>query len=285
MTKPLASRLQPGQGSLPDQIARLIRNDIEAGVLRDGQALPSTRAMAEEWGVSVFTISEAMKPLIAEGLVIPKSRSMRVVNSPGTRATRLSLSPQMIVVGGYAGCGKTELGRILAKASGWPILDKDTMTRPVVESALEVHGLPPYDRESLTYMGTIRPREYEALMATAYENLACGVSVIVTAPFLTEFRNLAWLERTQARCEQFGAHPTFVWITCDADTMHAYLRRRGAARDTGKLAQWTEYVDRLDLAFAPPFDHVLISNSANSEPLQQQAMSLLDNVQKQGLEA
>lgn len=270
-----AGRLTPGEGNLPEQIARLMRNDIEAGVLRHGQALPSTRALAEQWGVSVFTISEAMKPLIAEGLVIPRSRSMRIVNSPGTQPKDSTLSPRLIAIGGYAGSGKTELGRVLAKASGWPILDKDTMTRPVVESALEVHGLPPHDRESVTYMGTIRAREYEALMATAYENLACGVSAIVTAPFLTEYNNGAWVDRTTATCQQYGADPTFVWIRCDVDTMQTYLRRRGAARDTGKLGRWDEYVKTLDLEFEPAFPHVIVENSVDSEPLQAQAARLL----------
>lgn len=278
MSTASARRLQPGEGNLPDQIARLLRNDIEAGVLRHGQALPSTRAMAEEWGVSAFTISEAMRPLIAEGLVVPKSRSMRVVNSPGTRVATPGLPPQMLVIGGYAGSGKTELGRVLSKASGWPILDKDTMTRPVVESALEVHGLPSYDRESATYMGTIRPREYEALLATANENLACGVSVILTAPFLTEFRNPAWIERTQAACDTFGAQSTFVWMRCDADAMRTYLRRRGAARDTGKLERWDDYLQTLDLDFTPAFPHVVIDNSVDSEPLQAQATRLLHSL-------
>jgi predicted kinase len=282
MTLPSASRLQPGDGNLPHQIARLLRNDIEAGVLRHGQALPSTRAMAQEWGVSVFTISEAMKPLIEEGLVIPKSRSMRLVNSPGAHRSAELLVPQMVVIGGYAGSGKTEFARILAKAAGWPILDKDTMTRPVVETALEVHELPPYDRESAIYMGTIRPREYEALMATAFENLACGVSVILAAPFLTEYRNAAWIERTLARSIQFGARTTFVWMHCDAETMHTYLRRRGAARDSGKLNTWSEYLARVDIAFRPAFPHVIVNNSADSQPLQSQAATLLTQLQEAG---
>jgi dephospho-CoA kinase len=75
----------------------------------------------------------------------------------------------VIFIGGYAGSGKTEFGRILARHTGWPILDKDTTTRPVVELALEVLGRPGYDRESADYLSRIRPREYEALIATATE--------------------------------------------------------------------------------------------------------------------
>ena len=68
--------------SLHKQVARHIRNDIEAGVLRDGEVLPSTRELAQRWDVSVFTITEAMKLLAEEGLVVSKSRSKRVVQAP-----------------------------------------------------------------------------------------------------------------------------------------------------------------------------------------------------------
>src|SRR5215469_15600420 len=64
------------------QIARNIRNSIEAGVYKDGDVLPSTRELAEQWQVSVYTISEAMRLLADEDLVESKSRSKRVVRAP-----------------------------------------------------------------------------------------------------------------------------------------------------------------------------------------------------------
>ncbi len=67
---------------LHQQVARNIRNDIEAGRLRDGQPLPSTRELASEWNVSPFTINEAMDVLIKEGLITSKPRAGRVVNAP-----------------------------------------------------------------------------------------------------------------------------------------------------------------------------------------------------------
>ena len=75
------SRLSRSE-SLHHQVARNLRNDIAAGVLRDGQPLPTTRDLAEQWGVSVFTISEAMKLLTNEGLIVSKPRAGRVVNAP-----------------------------------------------------------------------------------------------------------------------------------------------------------------------------------------------------------
>ena len=94
-----------------------------------------------------------------------------------------------MLIGGYAGSGKTAVRPILARETGWPMLDKDTLTRPVVEAALEVLGCSPHDRESATYLDIIRPREYEALISAMTENVQCGTSAIVTAPFIRELRD------------------------------------------------------------------------------------------------
>jgi predicted kinase len=264
-------------GSLQGQVARNIRNDIEAGVLRHGHALPSTRELARRWGVSVFTINEAMKALGAEGLILTKDRSSRIINAPdqpdGPVVRRRH--PSVLLIGGYAGSGKSELGRIVARQTYWPILDKDTTTRPVVEHGLEVLGLPSYDRESDAYLREIRPREYEAVLDAATENVECGLSVIVTAPFIREMNDESWIARTRARYEALGASASLVWVRCDLDTMRTYLRHRGAARDIAKLTNWSTYSATLDSEFRPPFEHFLIDNSASSEPLQSQARRLL----------
>lgn len=267
-----------GSGSLKDQVARNLRNAIEAGVLRDGEVLPSTRDLATEWEVSVFTINEAMQLLADEGLITAKSRSMRVVTTPEQpfRAKVRPTRPSVVMVGGYAGSGKTELGRILARESGWPILDKDTATRAVVEHALEVDGVPAHDRESEVYLQKVRPLEYASLLALTTENAECGVSAVVTAPFVREFRDEAWRKRTEAAFTAIDAVVTFAWVRCDPETMLTYLRHRGAARDAAKLAEWDDYLASIEPMWKPDFPHVLIDNSASSEPLQSQARGLLN---------
>lgn len=273
--------LSPAE-SKHQQVARHIRNDIEAGVLRDGQVLPSTRELAAEWDTSVFTISEAMKLLSAEGLIESKSRSKRVVHYPSqARSGLIRLpKPHVILIGGYAGSGKTELGRVLARQTGWPMFDKDTTTRPVVEAALEILGLSPHDRESETYLEVIRPREYEALAAAALENVGCGNSVIVTAPFIREFNDSAWISRTTASYANLEAAVTYVWLYCDPESMHTYIRRRGAARDAFKLSNWPAYLAAIDVDFRPSVPHLVVDNCASSAPLQAQAADLLDAVLK-----
>jgi DNA-binding transcriptional regulator YhcF (GntR family) len=265
------------------QVARNIRNAIEAGVLKDGQALPPTRDLAKQWDVSVFTISEAMKILMQEGLVISQSRSKRTVYAPGQRQRNeaRTLTPHVILIGGYAGSGKSELGRIITRETGWPTIDKDTITRPVVEVALELIGQSPNDRESEPYMTLIRPREYEALMATIVELVECGNSVVGTAPFIREFTESAWIDRTRATLSALNATLSLVWVRCDAETMHTYLRGRGAARDAGKLGDWPKYLAGINISFRPDAPHFLIENSASSTPLHQQAKDLIAAVSGQ----
>jgi predicted kinase len=262
-------------------IARNIRNDIAAGRLRHGQQLPSTRELAAQYGVSVDPVSRAMTELANEGLVINRDRAGRIVNNPEAEATGAPTTPaipQVLLIGGYAGSGKTELGRILARRTHWPMLDKDTTTRPVVEAALEKLGVAPSDRESDVYLNIIRPTEYEALIATMSENVSCGNCAIVTAPFIRELADRAWCERIAATVGSMNAELHVIWVRCDEPTMKSYIKQRGAARDSHKLANWEAYIANVDLSFAPATAHTVIDNSADATPLQEQADGLLQRL-------
>ncbi len=275
---------KPGDGRpMHEQIAHHLRTQIEAGVLRDREMLASSRRLADDWGVSVFTAHQAVQTLVAEGLVVSTPRSGSVVRRPEKERVEglITKSPQMVLVGGFAGCGKTEFGRILARSTKWPILDKDTTTRPILEAALEVSGLRTYDRESPFYMDTLRPREYEALIATANENLSCGISAIVTAPFLKEFTNTAWISKIAAHSESLGAVMQLVWIDCDQESRRTYLRHRGAARDTAKLADWDAHVAQINTEMRPAAPYFLVKNHASADPLKTQALVLVKELAEQ----
>jgi predicted kinase len=264
---------------IAQQIARHIRTDIESGRLRDRQPLRSTRELAKEWGVSVNTIDAALKPLTDAGLIVVKDRKGRYVNYPSLTALNTPHGDQhVIVIGGYAGSGKTELGRILSRTTNWPLLDKDSVSRPMTEAALALAGHDITDRESELYLSKIRPAEYETLTLVMLENIECGNNVIISAPFIREFKDQAWINRLAAKCSDIDAQVTFVWVRVDAESMLTYLRHRGAARDTWKLNHWDEYIANIDTEFEPSMPHVIINNSIGSAPLKDQATDLLIRV-------
>ncbi len=105
--------------------------------------------------------------------------------------------PLLTLVGGYAGSGKSEFGRFLSSITGWTLLDKDTLTRPLAEGLLVSLGGDPNDRHTALYRERVRPLEYRCLLSTAYENLTRGVSTVLTAPFVAEIADEAWLGRSK----------------------------------------------------------------------------------------
>lgn len=184
--------------------------------------------------------------------------------------------PIVILVGGYAGSGKTEFGRFLSSITGWTLLDKDMLTRPLAESLLVSLGGDPHDRHTALYRERVRPLEYRCLLNTAYDNLTRGVSTVLTAPFVSELGDEAWLGRMLNRCAARAIDVTVVWLHCDLDSMHEYLQSRGAARDTWKLSAWEQYAATVDLSLRPRCDHIVVDNRLNAATsLAEQARSLV----------
>jgi len=166
----------------------------------------------------------------------------------------------VILVAGLAGSGKTETGKILAGLTGWALLDKDTLTRPLVESLLMYLNGDPNDRHTSQYLEQVRPREYDCLMKTAWENVTCGVSTILSAPFLREVNDADWLRRIVRRCHRFNAKMHIVWVASDAASMRSRLISRAAGRDIWKLANWDTYLRAVDPEMLPEHPHFLIDN-------------------------
>jgi DNA-binding transcriptional MocR family regulator len=79
--------------SLSRQIVASVIAGIEKGLLRPGDALPSTRCLAEELGISRFTASRAYEELWAEGYTEARSGS----------ATRIRARPARAAGGGREG--------------------------------------------------------------------------------------------------------------------------------------------------------------------------------------
>ncbi|MGH3568097.1 MAG: helix-turn-helix domain-containing protein [Pseudonocardia sp.] len=173
--------------------------------------------------------------------------------------------PLLVLVGGYAGSGKSEFARFLSTVTGWAFLDKDTISRPLVESLLRCAGRCSADRESEVYLEQIRPQEYRSLMNSAFEQLSCGLSTVAAAPFLREFIDPSWLGRLNNRCEASGVELVVVWVSCDLESMHDYLRYRGASRDSWKLDNWADYSADVNVDFRPAAArYYVVDNNLNA---------------------
>lgn len=182
--------------------------------------------------------------------------------------------PTLMMVGGYAGSGKSEFARFISQLTGWPVLDKDPITRPLVERLLVEMGSEPNDRHTDLYREKVRPLEYQCLLETAYANVDCAISTVLSAPFITEATDPRWMRRLINRCEARGVTVAVVWIQCDLDTMHEYISFRSAARDSWKLQNWDTYAAGIDLELRPVVPHLVVDNRLGS------AISLTDQVRQ-----
>ncbi|MFC5027253.1 AAA family ATPase [Streptomyces sp. DSM 41987] len=168
--------------------------------------------------------------------------------------------PTVVLVGGFAGSGKSEFAKFLGGMTGWPILDKDSITRPLVDQLLVALGGEANDRSSELYREKVRPLEYRCLMEATWDNVDCGISTILDAPFVYEFSRADWMQRFHNRCRSKRVSVVTIWVRCDPESMREYIEFRSAARDMWKLDSWDEYVSTLDLELRPQGPHFVVDN-------------------------
>lgn len=177
----------------------------------------------------------------------------------------------LIIIGGLPGTGKSRLGKSLAESLAVPIIDKDTTTRPLVELALEqfsdAEGR--HDRHSERYQNTVRREEYRCLLNVAEENLALGISMIVTAPFAWEIMAGDWVQSLNktVRFLPYDIRILITWLTSPADVTLERLLQRNVPRDHWKLRNWGRYLEIADHNVVPAWaDHHLVNDG--SRPIQ-----------------
>lgn len=170
----------------------------------------------------------------------------------------------VILVAGHAGSGKTEVCKLLATRLHWPMLDKDTLTRPLVEALSERFSADPHDRQSEAYLTHVRPLEYAVIQDVMWEQLELGApGVLVSAPFVRELCDKEWVENLRFDCEVRGFELKVVWVRCDRDTLRNRIVARGADRDRWKLLNWTEWTTTLAEP-DPPLPLIYIDNSRDA---------------------
>ena len=245
------------------------RNEAQLGFRR---ALPGEDAPLESVAVSTPThiklpdqphaVRQALSS-IREGTQDVDSETLlnRMMDAWQRRTSGGSLDgPSVILVGGFAGSGKSEFAKFLGGLTGWPILDKDSLTRPLVDQLLIALGGEAHDRSSELYREKVRPLEYRCLMEAAWDNVDCGISTILDAPFISEFSQAEWMQRFHNRCRSKRVSVATIWVECDPESMREYIEFRGAARDAWKMQEWDDYIAGLDLTMRPQGPHFVVDN-------------------------
>jgi predicted kinase/DNA-binding XRE family transcriptional regulator len=256
------------QRRLESELADEARRVERAHEWRQGHDLAQAPVTAaDSRGEVARTVADALRqtlgdssPEVGEPMEDLEDRVMDAFQKHDRGPEKLSLT----LVGGFAGSGKSEFARALTGMTGWGILDKDTVTRALVEQLLISYGAEPNDRQTELYQTKVRPYEYRAVLDQAIETLESGASQIVTAPFIREFADETWLRRIQNRCTSLNAVLSIVWVKCDMESMHDYIRYRGASRDAWKLANWDDYLATIDPEFEPRFPHYVVDNRLNA---------------------
>lgn len=106
------------QSAVP--IYRQIRDQVvlavAQGELTPGERLPTTRALAEDAGVNVMTVSKAYQLLKAEGYLVTDRRAGAVVRAPRGKAAGLSAdqTARLKLLAGRGAAGRLTLDDFVA---------------------------------------------------------------------------------------------------------------------------------------------------------------------------
>jgi predicted kinase len=191
---------------------------------------------------------------------------------------------KLLIVTGVAGSGKTYIGKELAKRlPEFVYLDKDTMTRFLVDKILICLDSNETDRESELYTKEIRPLEYKCLLKQTEENLELGKSCIISAPFIKEIYDENYFIDLQDELEFFNTKLKIIWTYIDEKTARQRILERNAKRDYNKIHNWNEYINTVKHEREPNnnIDMFIIDNRINASiPIEIQLEKAINYIQK-----
>lgn len=167
-----------------------------------------------------------------------------------------------VIISGFAGSGKSTVGKHIAKKLNYTYLDKDTLSRDFTEKVLADNESYEGDRESELYSKVINPIEYKTLVDTAVENMLLGNNVILSAPFIAQLKQDNWFETNITSLIREKVKLSIIWIHTDENTERIRLIDRNATRDKWKLENWHEYCTEIR-TYRPKDDSIYLFDNAS----------------------
>lgn len=160
--------------------------------------------------------------------------------------------PTLLFVAGYAGSGKSMIGKIIASKMQAPFLDKDTIAIPLLGEALRLTVGDPHDRRSDFYRTHFKDREYEAAIDCAWENLRLTPISVVVGPFSTNFLNKEWMAELDKQAKKINGRWHVIWVDTSPDQALRMLKSRRKPRDLPLIDNWEAHVKRCPYGIMPP---------------------------------
>ncbi len=153
--------------------------------------------------------------------------------------------PQVFIVIGPAGSGKSSVSKALAAEFGTVFLDKDVVCGPLTEALLEIAGTDPAGRDdNPVYQDRVMDLEYQTLLAIAGDNLRLGSSVVLDAPFGRYLPEADFLTANASAHGWPDAEWIVVRVAVDGESVRRRVEARGLSRDRWKLENWDEFWTR-----------------------------------------
>lgn len=136
------------------------------------------------------------------------------------------LEPQLVLVGGLMGVGKSTFARVLAEAAGGVVLRSDVVRKEL--AGLEPATPSPEAFRQGLYGAAMTARTYAALRERARRELAAGQLVIVDASFMREADRRDFL----ALAAELGRPAGQIYLHCPVEiTLERLDRRQAEGRD------------------------------------------------------
>lgn len=183
---------------------------------------------------------------------------------------------KLILVTSPPACGKTFVTKKLAKAMpNCVYLDKDSLI--VLSKQIFVVGKEEYNRSSDFFEAEIRDYEYDCIMEIAMEALEYNDTVFINAPYTREVRTAGYMENLrQQLLRKKGAELVVVWVQCDEEVCRQRMIARNSDRDTWKLENWDEYVQRLDFSVPDGIKNLFLFDNSTDDSFKKSMKEAVD---------